>query len=112
MLSQSLRESGRFVRNLSSHNQTKHVGGCRNPFVNQVVSFRTKKDAIGAAVIMSQSLRESGRFVHRCKMVAEFYGWSQSLRESGRFVQAALPRTRELGKSQSLRESGRFVRYM
>ncbi len=58
----------------------------RNPFVNQVVLFRTRRTVTSDA-LRSQSLRESGRFVHKIKKEEEMYRvMSQSLRESGRFV--------------------------
>jgi len=60
-MSQSLRESGRFV-----------------PFYKAIL--------INEKEMLSQSLRESGRFVPAGTGAAERNKESQSLRESGRFV--------------------------
>ena len=107
--SQSLRESGRFVQKEKNYERENQSGG-RNPFVNQVVSFRGRMYASGCWD-KSQSLRESGRFVqYHDTTIGRRWFLSQSLRESGRFVQgknhyiAPSPNV-----SQSLRESGRFV---
>ena len=85
-LSQSLRESGRFVR-------------------SNII--------LGIALIMvpSQSLRESGRFVLGTGgLLCLNKNLSQSLRESGRFVRDTRKLSiRKYDQSQSLRESGRFV---
>ena len=81
-MSQSLRESGRFVR------YTEMIIAChrrrRNPFVNQVVSFKGKNHYIAPRPdVWSQSLRESGRFVRLSGYIATIIAChrSHSLRE-------------------------------
>ena len=62
-MSQSLRESGRFVQD-GTGTWTASANVSRNPFVNQVVSFSIRLAAKYIQNnIKSQSLRESGRFV-------------------------------------------------
>ena len=61
--SQSLRESGRFVQWNEIMANKENYEWCRNPFVNQVVSFQTFWIAVCSGNPRSQSLRESGRFV-------------------------------------------------
>jgi len=115
--SQSLRESGRFVHlKMRLANGEQRVWG-RNPFVNQVASFKEGKEGkVLRPPLQSQSLRESGRFVpgKEGKVLRPPLQLSQSLRESGRFVQRygyLVASRRQDRQSQSLRESGRFVRW-
>ena len=86
-VSQSLRESGRFVQESPGDGRTD-VGCCRNPFVNQVASFSK-----GVYSLQQKRADRRNPFVNQ---VASFHG--------------ERPRMRRNAESQSLRESGRFVR--